>query len=206
MHQDASTDGRYTRHEGRRKEVLDAAVAYIVVNGLSDLSMRQMATELGISHRMLVHHFGSKDEMVERVLGEMRARMLQQLQETAQREDQDVLTMQDESWALVSAPSRLPFWRAFFEIYAVAAKDPKRHGDFLDSVVNAWLPDWIKRAVAQGIPKARAEALATLVQDACRGFLLDLLTTGDHARVERAYRLLRGYLKQELDTVSKKSR
>ncbi len=194
-----SMDGRSTRHEGRRREVVEGAVRYILKNGVSDLSMRPMAKALGISHRTLLHHFGSKEELLARVLMEMRSRLLEQLRTQSLVERQDLLTMQDESWAKVSTPDRLQFWRAFFEIYALAVKHPDRHAKFLDGVINAWLPHWIKVAVAQGIPKSRAEPLATLVQDACRGFLLDLITTGDRKRVNKAYKLLRDVIERELE-------
>lgn len=195
-----SDDGRYTRHEGRRQEILSGAIDYIFKNGLSDLSIRPMADALGISHRTLLHHFGSKEEMVERVLAEVRSRQLQQLRERAQKQQQDVLTMLDEAWAQVAAPERLPFWRAFFEIYAVAAKEPERHAEFLSGVVSAWLPQWAAALELQGLAKDHAKALATLVHASCRGFLLDLLTTGEHARVAKAYKLLRSILQQQLKT------
>ena len=36
---------------------------YVAQNGLSDVSLRTLATALGTSHRMLIHHFGSKEEL-----------------------------------------------------------------------------------------------------------------------------------------------
>ncbi|MDB5975329.1 MAG: TetR/AcrR family transcriptional regulator [Nevskia sp.] len=193
-----SSDGRNTRHEGRRRELMDDAVQYVLSHGLSDLSIRPMAEALGISHRTLLHHFGSKEEMVERVLAEVRLKHLQHLREQAQKQKLDALSMLDEAWAQQSAPERLPFWRGFFEIYAIAAKNPERHAEFLDGIIKAWLPMWITSLVGQGLTKAKAEALATMVHACCRGLLIDLLTTEDHARVARAYKLLRGILEQEI--------
>ena len=193
-----SSDGRNTRHEGRRRELMDDAVQYVLSHGLSDLSIRPMAEALGISHRTLLHHFGSKEEMVERVLAEVRLKHLQHLREQAQKQKLDALSMLDEAWAQQSAPERLPFWRGFFEIYAIAAKNPERHAEFLDGIIKAWLPMWITSLVGQGLTRTRAEALATMVHACCRGLLIDLLTTEDHARVARAYKLLRGILEQEI--------
>lgn len=196
-------DGRSTRHDARRRQLMDEAIEYVLSHGLSDLSIRPMAEALGITHRTLLHHFGSKEEMVERVLAEIRLRQLQQLRKRAQLKRQDVLTMLDESWAQVSSPERLPFWRAFLEIFAVAAKSPERHAEFLSGIVSAWLPQWTTALIALGLPAARAEALATLVHDACRGFLIDLLATNDHARVSRAYQLLRSLLQQQIEAGGK---
>lgn len=193
-------DGRNSRHEGRRRELMDKAIAYLLSHGLSDLSIRPMAEAMGISHRTLLHHFGSKEGMVERVLAELRMRYLQELHQRARREsyDNDVVAMMDDAWTQLSDPLRLPFWRSFFEIYAIATRNPERHAEFLDSIVNAWLPRWIAAMTARGLSRPRAETLSTMTHGACRGLLIDLLTTGDHARVAGAYRLLRQVLVREL--------
>lgn len=192
-------DGRNTRHEGRRRQLMDEAIAYVLDQGLSDLSIRPMAEAMGISHRTLLHHFGSKEGMVERVLAEVRTRYLEGMRQRARRQQYDVLGMMDDAWKQLSDPSRLPFWRSFFEIYAIATKNPERHPEFLDSVVKAWLPGWIAAMTAQGLPRQQAEALSTLTHATCRGLVIDLLTTGDHARVGRSYKLLRQVLQQELE-------
>jgi AcrR family transcriptional regulator len=43
-----------------RQRLLDRAVQYVAENGIGDVSLRQLAAALGTSHRMLIHHFGSK--------------------------------------------------------------------------------------------------------------------------------------------------
>jgi AcrR family transcriptional regulator len=194
-----SQDGRNTRHEGRRRQLMDEAIDYVLNHGLSELSIRPMAEALGISHRTLLHHFGSKEEMVERVLAQVRTRYLQGMRVHAEQNQSDVLTMLDDAWAQTSDPKRLPFWRSFFEIFAIATKNPERHPEFLESVINAWLPLWVNALQSHGLNKPRAEALATMVHAACRGMLIDLLTTGDQARVGRAYKLLRASLQRELE-------
>ena len=37
------------------------AIDYVAANGIGDLSLRALAAALGTSHRMLIHHFGSKE-------------------------------------------------------------------------------------------------------------------------------------------------
>src|SRR3954463_14389960 len=44
-----------------RQQLLDAAIDHVAGHGLTDLSLRGLAAELGTSHRMLSHHFGSKE-------------------------------------------------------------------------------------------------------------------------------------------------
>src|SRR5205823_14809208 len=48
----------------RRTELLDKVVGYLGRHGVAGVSLRPVARELGVSVNALVHHFGSKDELV----------------------------------------------------------------------------------------------------------------------------------------------
>ncbi|MGV0800037.1 helix-turn-helix domain-containing protein, partial [Mycolicibacterium elephantis] len=48
----------------RRQELLDAMVAEFARAGIGDRSLREVAAAIGTSHRMLLHHFGSRDELL----------------------------------------------------------------------------------------------------------------------------------------------
>jgi AcrR family transcriptional regulator len=199
---ESSRDGRYTRHSDRRRELLDAAIDYIFREGLAGLSIRPMAEALGISHRTLLHHFGSKEELVARVLAEVRTRQLDDLRRRATAGGQGLLGRLDAAWEELSAPQRLPFWRAFFEIYGIAARNPQQYAEFLEGIVKAWLPNLVHSAQDEGLPKNKAEVLATLCQANARGLILDLLTTGDHKRVQKAYGMFREAVRQQLDSAA----
>ncbi|AXQ28747.1 TetR/AcrR family transcriptional regulator [Solimonas sp. K1W22B-7] len=199
---DSRRDGRSSRHDGRRRELMDRAIAYVLREGFGGLSLRPMAESMGISHRTLLHHFGSKEAMLERVLAELRERELRHLNLRALEQQQDPVAMVDASWAQLSAPERLPFWRAFFEIYAQAVKHPEQHAEFLEGVVKAWLPALTQACVARGVLPERAETIATVMTDGCRGLMIDLLTTGETARVSRAYAVLHELLQRELDAAA----
>src|SRR5271154_7591678 len=69
-----AVDGRRARHAHRRPELLAAATDYVFEHGLADLTMRPLAKELGITHRGLLHHFGSKEQLVAEILHELRGR------------------------------------------------------------------------------------------------------------------------------------
>ena len=48
----------------RRAKLLDEVVGYLGRNGVAGVSLRPVARALGVSVNALVHHFGSKDELV----------------------------------------------------------------------------------------------------------------------------------------------
>ena len=59
---------------GRRDELLAAVVADCAEHGLGNRSLRDIADHVGTSHRMLIHHFGSREELLVAVVQEVEAR------------------------------------------------------------------------------------------------------------------------------------
>lgn len=66
--------GPYANGEKRRAEIVDAAMAVFAEHGYRRISLRQIAEQLGTSHVTLLHHFGSKDALLEAVLTEREER------------------------------------------------------------------------------------------------------------------------------------
>src|SRR5262249_51593941 len=59
--------------EGQKREVLLArALQYVLVHGLEDLSLRPLASALGTSARMLVYHFGSREDLLRALVMRLR--------------------------------------------------------------------------------------------------------------------------------------
>mgnify|MGYP001581729322 FL=1 len=58
----------YANGERTRAALVDAAFDVFAQKGFQRLSIRQIAEEIGTSHTALLHHFGSKDALLEAVL------------------------------------------------------------------------------------------------------------------------------------------
>jgi AcrR family transcriptional regulator len=173
----------------RRQELLDGTVDYALVHGVADLSLRPLAAALGTQAPVLLHHFGSKEQLLAAVLNGVRDR-LRALGRDA--EAANPRTGLGAVWAWASDPAQAPFLRLFFECYGLALRHPDRYGQFLDSVVQ----DWLDEPMA-----AIDETSATIAIAVIRGLVLDLLTTGDRARVDaamaRVTKLLRAHAERE---------
>ncbi|MFZ0230145.1 MAG: helix-turn-helix domain-containing protein, partial [Mycobacterium sp.] len=48
----------------RRRQLLDALVDEFATGGVGGRSLREVAEAVGTSHRMLLHHFGSKEDLL----------------------------------------------------------------------------------------------------------------------------------------------
>lgn len=177
-------DRRRSRHAGRRDELVGRAADYAYATGLSDLSLRPLAEAVGVSHRTLLHHFGTKEGLLAAVLREIRARERLML---AADHDGELVDALCRSWKRLSAPEHEPFFRLYFEVQALALRDPGAYPGFLEEAVAEWVGTLEALFAREGLPPERGHALATLGFATVRGLLLDLLATGDRARVDAAF-------------------
>ncbi|HEX8744245.1 MAG TPA: TetR/AcrR family transcriptional regulator [Thermoleophilaceae bacterium] len=177
-------DGRRTRHAGRRRELLDQATDFVFGRGIAAVSLRPLAAALGVSHRTLLYHFGTKERLFSEILREARTR--ERMLIAAQLDGEvGFVELLRGTWDRIT--EHLPFFRVYYEVYGLALQDPDRYAGFLDGVVSDWTDLTADLLEREGLDQARATSLATFVWATCRGLLLDLLTTGEGERVDAAF-------------------
>jgi AcrR family transcriptional regulator len=169
-----------------RRRLLDAAIDHIAERGLSDLSLRELAAAIGSSHRMLIHHFGSKEglwvEVIRTVEQRQRDGLADLVPDPSLAPDEAMRTW----WRHISDPSLWPNERLFFEVYGQALQGRPGTTELLDGIVDAWVDPIAELLIAQGADPATARAEARLGVAVTRGLLLDLLATGARAEVDAA--------------------
>lgn len=175
--------GRPVNHQ-RRAELLDAAVEYAAEYGFSELSWRPVAAALGVSPTTLVHHFGTKEQMLEAILARLRERMRAATRDLTS-EQANLATAARAAWTRASNPHQWPEFRLFFAVYGRALQAPEQFSGFLEHVLADWMSD-LRDAQGPDTDPATATRTATLVIATIRGLLLDLLTTGDRVRIQDA--------------------
>ncbi|UMP01288.1 TetR/AcrR family transcriptional regulator [Amycolatopsis sp. EV170708-02-1] len=179
-------DGRRARYQHRRPELLEAVTGYVLSHGLAGLAMRPLAVAVGVSHGTLLHHFGSKENLVTEVIDVLRRRLgdAAGLSGSPAR-----LTSLVSWWRDSTTTERLPIYRLLFEVFAQAARDPERYERFLQQVVRDSLTLMESLVIADGCPRDQAPLMATMIVAQARGLQLDLLATGDRERVDRTFAL-----------------
>lgn len=178
------------RHAGRRaaKELLlQRAIDYLAAHGLSDLSLRQLASALGTSHRMLIYHFQSKEGLLVEVVRAVEARQREALAQLLQPAQGSLSDVARRFWHQVSDPALAPHARLFFEVYGQALQGRPHAVPVLEGIVDSWLNPGTAMLKANGLPDHAARAEARLALAVTRGLLLDLLATGDTEDVEAAF-------------------
>jgi AcrR family transcriptional regulator len=183
----------------RRGDLLARATDHVLAHGLGDLSLRPLAAALGTSARMLVYHFGSKEALVVSILDEVRRRKHRDLaaaQEHAMRAYWD--------WAQSAEGQR--YLRLVYEVYGLSLHDPARFGAFLADETADEIAFIEAMLAAGGVPARALPSLSTYTFAALRGLELDLLATGDVARVNAAYDMFQQDLARRLGDIAATAR
>jgi AcrR family transcriptional regulator len=169
-----------------RQRLLDAALEYVADNGFTDLSLRKLGEALGSSHRMLIHHFGSKEGLWVEIVKTVEARQREVLATIVPDPSRPPRESLWAWWKHISAPALWPNERLFYELYGQALQGRPYSETFLDGIVEDWVEPAAAISVARGVPVGVARAHARLGVAVVRGLLLDLLATHDVEAVDAA--------------------
>ena len=176
-----------------KQQLLDGAVEYVATHGIGELSLRSLAAALGTSHRMLIHHFGSKERLWVQIVQAVEQR--ERVNLLAALPDQDLAPAETmrANWRHISDPALWPNERLFFELYGQALQGRAHTAEVLDGIVDDWVDPLAELSIAKGMPAADARAQARLAVAVTRGLLLDLLATKDVDGVNAAMEAFIGF-------------
>ncbi|KAB7757994.1 transcriptional regulator [Mycolicibacterium mucogenicum DSM 44124] len=184
-------DGRTLRYQHRRPELLAAATEYVLDNGISDLSLRDMARALGITHATLLRHFVSKEDLLLQVIAKIRADFVDQLSGDDQMHpDRTASRLLRTTWKRLCDPAEQRQFVLLFEVVGRATREGGRVAELAQASIHDWLNIIAAQLVRTGCSPKEADTLATLVLAQVRGLQVDLLLTGDRRRVDRAIEAL----------------
>jgi AcrR family transcriptional regulator len=141
-----------------------------------------------VSVNALVHHFGSKDELVVAAL--RRAAEIQRGVEGPWRRQVPRIStaeLQRRWWRWINAsPEHLALVRLGLEAATLDATVSGLPGDVRAEQISFWREDIADGLIADGIRPEDAEREASLVKATFTGLVLDLLATGHRERLTEA--------------------
>ncbi|MBK3431515.1 TetR/AcrR family transcriptional regulator [Pseudomonas fluorescens] len=169
-------------------DVLKKVMEDALKNGFAFRSLRAIAETSGISHRMLIYHFGSQEGLWSAIINQ--ARQSEKLffdENTVQvKTPADLRAFFESVWRRYTSQEFLPFYQLHFEIYSYALRHKEECAEFLEGVVIPWSDTLAKLFEKVGFSAKTATVRARLVLAATRGYHLDLITTGDKELVENS--------------------
>jgi AcrR family transcriptional regulator len=167
-----------------RERVLEAVVEHALREGIVDLSLRELASAIGTSHRMLIYHFGTREGLLVAVVREVERRERRTLTDT------NLSTAAARHlWDRLIDPALRPQERLFFELYTHALLGRPGTEGFLAEALEGWLAPITEAITQLDIDDHQARVIARLGLAVTRGLLLDLLASGDSAGATEAFDL-----------------
>jgi AcrR family transcriptional regulator len=138
--------------------------AHVLKQGLNDASLRPLARAAGTSDRMLIYHFGSKDQLIAALLVHL-ARDFERLLSALMMGDR-FASADDAVTRLVAAQTRpevIDYVRVWLEIVAAAARGGRAHRD-TGGVILAGLTNWLADRLPLDTPDPQAAARALIAR------------------------------------------
>ena len=180
------TDAATTRPSPRQR-LLDAAIDHIAEQGFGEMSLRQLAAAIGTSHRMLLYHFGSREELLVEIMRGFEARQRAVVADIVVDHLDDPRRMNRLIWRTLSSEALLPQVKAYFEVYGQALAAGPAAAEPLAQLLLDWLAPMEELERQRGSSPAKARANVRLGVAVMRGLLLDLAATGDRKGCDAAY-------------------
>ncbi len=165
---------------GPREELLEKVVTWLVENGVGDTSLRTLAEAVGSSHRMLLYHFGSREDLLAAVI--MRIAGSEQAAATGfSAGDADPFAAGWDLWRRIADDHRVAALTFELASHAMLGRP------YAAPLRQALVDDWVSatevgyRHIAS---PERARRLAWLGVAVVRGVVFDLALTGDRENAD----------------------
>lgn len=194
---------RRASEEVRREQILGAAFEVAAREGLAGLTVRSVAAEAGISHALVLFHFGRKDRLLHELLEWLLSTtsVLEVSEEVArlpQALDRLHALLQQEMVRLSREPRRT---RLFFEYWALGARQEPiraRISAELERYRAAFRGNMEELLFAEPATFAgvTAEALAAVAVSWIQGCAVQAMTDPDHFDTDAYLAAVRGIVTQ----------
>lgn len=181
----------------RRAQLLSLVREHLVAHGMIDLSLSELARQIGSNNRMLLYYFGSLDALLAEAVDAIMESgvMTSRLALLVGGEDQLDRRL-DAAWRFIAEPDREPQLRIFFARFGTAVDKPAGHVEFFERTRDDWVDVVEQALVGEGYGEPlrdRAVAIVAL----WRGLQVALLSgepwaTIDHVQRDSVHRLLAG--------------
>lgn len=148
-------------HKHTRQDILDGALATAFDEGLSRLSFGRVAKRMGISDRIVVYYFPTKDDLVGEVLVALGARLLVTLAPAFTSPAADHVALVRTAWPALAKADADPVFALFFEAMGLTVSGLEPYRSLVPQQVEAWI-EWASQFIQGTRARRRAEAEAAI--------------------------------------------
>ncbi|AKU19140.1 TetR/AcrR family transcriptional regulator [Luteipulveratus mongoliensis] len=181
------------RGAARREQLLELVTDDLSQHGLVDFSLRRAARAAGTTHKVLLYHFESAEDLLGQAMYRLRTRRIGNT--LAAAASGNTLAARIESvWpVLMDDASGL---RVIDQAIGLAMYDPQRYAHLAKDASDQYLAP-LRSMCPKGWSEARAREVIEMVLATIRGFLMEWRTTGDSERIQAGLAALLRALERE---------
>ena len=162
--------------ELKRQSILNDVADYLLTHGLQESSLRQIATKVGTSDRMLLHYFADKQELMNAALHLIAQRMIELLN-TNQAGQMPYEALLRYLAGMIQQPEIRNYLRIWLELIAMSASQESYR--LIAQQIAEQFYEWIA-ALLQVDQESERAPKAALAFATIEGFvLLDALSSGE---------------------------
>lgn len=172
----------------KREELLVAAGAILARTGVVDTSLRELASQLGTSARMLVYYFGTKENLMLEVLNRQQRAAIPATEE---------LDLPDsvaahrqwcfDDWYECTRGDRRDSLRIVLQIFGAACGVDSPYRDYTWDTLSLLTRNSKARLLALGMPDHVAETRSRIALATFQGLIIEYFTAPDPAFVDETF-------------------
>lgn len=182
------------RAQARRQELLDRVSDDLAVNGLVDFSLRRAARAAGTTHKVLLYHFESSDDLLTQAVHALRDRRIDKAMAAAARGPaaRTLAGRVRAMWpVLVGEESRI-----LDQAIGLSMYDPQRYAELGRGASQQYLPALLSLCPDPWTDQRKFE-VAEMILAVLRGFLVYRLTGDDITGIDAGFAALLRALDRE---------
>lgn len=177
----------------RAEAMLTKVVAQFRSTGSVDVSLRQLAAEIGTSHRMLQYYFGTRENLLGIVMMQLSKEYIAHF--SGKRPTTRLETM-DAVWSRFLDPSNRLQTQILFALAAATAERPDLESPGLTADLDNFATALGAFGRAEGLAPETADHEARTIVSSLLGLYLDFFVTRDLDRIQASFDTLRGWVEK----------
>ncbi|XOV83509.1 MAG: TetR/AcrR family transcriptional regulator [bacterium] len=133
-----------TDRENRQQDIVQAVAQHLVHNGIHNSALRALAKSVGMSDRMLMYYFETKEDLIAEALLLIANGLVGSLESALPRGQVSGQQILDALRQMGEDPSAHPGQKLWFEIIGLAMRDEGPYKTTARQILDGW-EDWIRK-------------------------------------------------------------
>jgi AcrR family transcriptional regulator len=144
------------------EEVIDAAVAVVLSGGFNALTYKAVATELGISDRMVVYYLPTKTDLITAVVASMSEGTQQVLERAFGHSRRSADELVRKAWPVLKSTDADRKMALFLEVIGLSAAKIAPYDQVSRAILDSWV-QWLTNLVDEPTERARRSAALGII-------------------------------------------